>query len=547
MHSPRRSLLGSYHYSVVIKPDNTTYSDSMSGNLELYDGKHIIETIKFTSFSQLVTAIMNYWEKKLGTDVNVHRFSNWLSEYFSDIGITNINFYEMLETVKGLGKGVSLKSSGFEIREAKVIPEYLGDKDVDTAKPAELKPAGTYVDFRGEAMEAVPEKLRPEEPPSDTVLKPSEIFKKEETVSPIITHIPIQKEEEPAKPKPPTNTLLKPSEVLKERDSVVFIDEEPTVKPQVLGIGDPVITKPIEKSEKKKPPSDHLLKPSEYLKEREIIDSIFDITTEPRTFPEEKKTEIVERTLKPPSEKLLKPGDYLREMEIEEKEDIKAEPKEQKEIEKPLPIRSTTLPHPSKIDPTLQKIPAPPISEKPITDFDTVESQEKKKEGEVIDFGIEVKKESEPLAVTFRKITSIDDLRITDIMGVGEKIALLLEKGGFDKIQQIMETTPEELSKIPGIGITSAKQLIYGAKALMKKGLEILAAQQKGKKVGVTDIIGVGNKTAMILKEGGYDSVDDIVNSKPEELSKIPGIGLAVAEKLITGAKELLEKRKEEC
>ena len=76
MRSPRRSIIGSYRYSVVIKPDKTEFSDSMTGNLDLYDGKHVVETHKFATFDQLATTIMNYWEKKLGSDVNVHRFSN---------------------------------------------------------------------------------------------------------------------------------------------------------------------------------------------------------------------------------------------------------------------------------------------------------------------------------------------------------------------------------------------------------------------------------------------------------------------------------------
>ena len=82
----RRSLIGSYRYAVVIKPEEIVFSETMAGSLDLYDGKHVIETHKYTSFDQLANTIINFWEKKLGSEVNVHRFSNWLSEYFSDIG-----------------------------------------------------------------------------------------------------------------------------------------------------------------------------------------------------------------------------------------------------------------------------------------------------------------------------------------------------------------------------------------------------------------------------------------------------------------------------
>ena len=53
------------------------------------------------------------------------------------------------------------------------------------------------------------------------------------------------------------------------------------------------------------------------------------------------------------------------------------------------------------------------------------------------------------------------------------------------------------------------------------------------------DIKGVGVKTLMLLKDKGFTSVGDIISSSPEEISKIPGIGLAIAKKIIDGAKEL--------
>ncbi len=455
MRSPRRSIIGSYRYSVVIKPTKAEYSDSMSGVLELYDGKHVIETHKFDTFDQLASTIINYWEKKLGSDVNVHRFSNWLSEYFSDIGITNINFYQMLETVIGLGQGVALQSSGVAIREAKVIQEYLGSTDDEVEKAVKLQAVGTFVDVRGEGMEPVPEKLRPEEPPTDTVLKPSEIFKTAETISPVVTHLPTVKEEEKEKPAPPTNTLLKPSEVLKERDSVVFAEEPSKAPTQVSG--DPVITAPTEKTTRDTPPTDSLLKPSEYLKKRETIEVIFEIDIKPSTIPEEKKiksvigeskTILTHQKLKPPSEILLKPSESIT--EIEER----------------------SLKPPIRIDPEVKKIPSPPLSEKVESDEDEIKSEIDESGKEVIDFEIEVKAEKEPLEVTFREIKTIDKLRVTDIMGVGDKIAMLLKEGGFDSIQKIMETTPEKLSKLRGIGVTTAKKLIYGAKALVKREVE---------------------------------------------------------------------------
>ncbi|MDI6754891.1 MAG: transcription termination factor NusA [Thermodesulfobacteriota bacterium] len=53
----------------------------------------------------------------------------------------------------------------------------------------------------------------------------------------------------------------------------------------------------------------------------------------------------------------------------------------------------------------------------------------------------------------------------------------------------------------------------------------------------VDKIAGVGEKTAQLLNAAGYLTIADICQSTPEQLSKIEGIGLKKAEKLIDAAK----------
>ncbi|MCG3225430.1 MAG: hypothetical protein H7645_00810 [Candidatus Heimdallarchaeota archaeon] len=529
----RRSLIGSYRYSVVIKPEEKEFSDTMHGSLDLLDGKHVIETHKFSSFDQLITTIIDFWEKMLGTDVNVHRFSNWLSEYFSDIGITNVNFYQMLETVRSLGQGVALHSSGLKIREAKVVREPL-EPSKPKGLPAEIADG-----------------------PIDTLVKPSEIAKPSEISFPVKTILqPVKREVKEVEPKeaPPDDTLLKPSETLQKKETVFDIDED--YVPTFMTIsGDPIVTSPKETPSPDEAVSESLLRPSEYLKKR---DTIAIITGELRTpsqiqeervkstLEKEKKTRIVGETvedqkLAPPSESLLKPSEYLKERELIDAFEVQhlqkpSEVLKDKETIKTVPVK--------KIDPEVDDIPVPY----------GVEPTKKKEEKPV-------KKESElPFEIEIMEDEEIEKepFKVTDIMGVGDRMAMVLKDMGFAKIDDIVDSNLEEVSKVPGVGVTTAKKIIYGARALksmskdVKKESEITTEVEeiKDEKVEktqfkLTDIVGVGAKTAMLLKDKGFTSFDEIISTSPEEMGKVPGISVAAAKKIIDGARALKSKSEE--
>ncbi|MCK5304151.1 MAG: helix-hairpin-helix domain-containing protein [Candidatus Heimdallarchaeota archaeon] len=452
----RRSLIGSYRYSVVIKPEDKEFSEQMKGVLDLYDGKHVTQTHNYSSFDQLATTIINFWEKMLGSEVNVHRFANWLAEYFSDVGVTNINFYQLIEIVRNLGKGVSLHSSGMKVREAKVVQEPL-----ESASK------------RREMTTDVENLLSP----ATEIVKPSELFKKEEKVSPSVKTLPqvtVVEEEEPEAP--PVNTLLKPSEVIEKRDTIFEVEASQPEAPKRIS-GDPVVTKPSPKKEKKVKPVD-ILKPTQYLQEQDTIDAVSDTIVKPSLLSQEKtigsvrtetkiekpvrqptkRKKVVEQKLTPPKGRLLKPSDYLKDKEIIfEKVEHLRKPSEL--------IRndSNAFIHPvRKIDPELDKIPVPPGSEKKKIEGFASRGKPSVKTIASMPFEIEL--------IDDRKETNFPyDLKIIDIAGVGEKITMLLKDGGIETIDQLAQSKPEELSKIRGIGITSAKKLIYGANALITR------------------------------------------------------------------------------
>ena len=55
----------------------------------------------------------------------------------------------------------------------------------------------------------------------------------------------------------------------------------------------------------------------------------------------------------------------------------------------------------------------------------------------------------------------------------------------------------------------------------------------------ILKIQGIGPKVAKTLEDCGYNTIEKIVKVKADELSQLPGVGLATAEKIIAGAKEI--------
>ena len=119
-------------------------------------------------------------------------------------------------------------------------------------------------------------------------------------------------------------------------------------------------------------------------------------------------------------------------------------------------------------------IPSPPITKSEAKT--KLEEETPSKSVETLAFEIEVLDDSEVEEakedIKVKTLPEKKELQIVDISGVGEKTAMLLKDGGIETLEQLANQTPEELSKIRGIGITSAKKLIYGANALKAKGKE---------------------------------------------------------------------------
>ncbi len=78
---------------------------------------------------------------------------------------------------------------------------------------------------------------------------------------------------------------------------------------------------------------------------------------------------------------------------------------------------------------------------------------------------------------------------------------------------------------------------------------EVKEVPKKEAKISDLDISlikGIGAKTAMLLKENGFDTVGKIAKATTEELSKVPGVGPATASAMNSEAKVLLSKEAED-
>ena len=70
-----------------------------------------------------------------------------------------------------------------------------------------------------------------------------------------------------------------------------------------------------------------------------------------------------------------------------------------------------------------------------------------------------------------------------------------------------------------------------------------LDVRSKSQKIPIGDLDGVGEKTEALLRENGVQGIKDLIKASPEDLAKIPGIGLKTAEKIIASAQRaIIEK-----
>lgn len=128
---------------------------------------------------------------------------------------------------------------------------------------------------------------------------------------------------------------------------------------------------------------------------------------------------------------------------------------------------------------------------------------------------------------------------------LGDVTSRLLYNEGFRSLKEISEVDPDELSRILGIEKSKAYEIIEAAgKKVEQEAIESERAPKDPSLDSVTNIKGVGEKTAEILLTSGYKTVKDILDEDIEKLSQLLGISEKKAEKLVEAARSYIEEKK---
>jgi large subunit ribosomal protein L32e len=145
--------------------------------------------------------------------------------------------------------------------------------------------------------------------------------------------------------------------------------------------------------------------------------------------------------------------------------------------------------------------------------------------------------------------------KLEDVPGIGPKTAESLKEAGFKTVKSLAKADPEKLmDKVDGIGEATATQIIEEARKLIpkeepkpkkSKKPKVTKTEKKPKaepkKAELTDIPGVGPKTAESLKEAGFKTVKSLAKADPEKLmDKVEGIGDTLADQIIEEAGKLV-------
>jgi N utilization substance protein A len=158
---------------------------------------------------------------------------------------------------------------------------------------------------------------------------------------------------------------------------------------------------------------------------------------------------------------------------------------------------------------------------------------------------IDIKSESR-----MEKISSEILEKFKDLPNIGDVASRILYNEGFRSIKEVAEVDPEELAKVLEIEREKAIEIIERAVKISQgeegTGLSQVTLPTAGDPPHdpVDRMEGVGEKTAQLLKENGFKTIHDILETNIEKLSAIPGIGIKKAGKLIQSAKHYIEGKK---
>lgn len=133
--------------------------------------------------------------------------------------------------------------------------------------------------------------------------------------------------------------------------------------------------------------------------------------------------------------------------------------------------------------------------------------------------------------------------RLREIPHVGEVIARILYNEGFTSAREIAESEVEELERLSGIGIKKAQKIVMAARKMVEAEAEVppedSGEEEQRKSVPISELKGVGEKTAAVFMSKGIRTIRDLAGADFKALSSIPGMGMKRVEKLVRDARDL--------
>jgi transcription termination/antitermination protein NusA len=114
---------------------------------------------------------------------------------------------------------------------------------------------------------------------------------------------------------------------------------------------------------------------------------------------------------------------------------------------------------------------------------------------------------------------------IASIENVGMDLAETMFKLGWRSLEEIANSNPEELARIPGLGgIEVAIKISTGARIILEQQYMVDDVFSDDERL--LEVQGVDDESLQLLKDAGLTTVDLVYASTPEEISKTTGIAI---------------------
>jgi len=137
---------------------------------------------------------------------------------------------------------------------------------------------------------------------------------------------------------------------------------------------------------------------------------------------------------------------------------------------------------------------------------------------------------------------------LQQIEGVSEAVAKSMYRLGFRSVEEVAEAAAEELTGVPGLGgVETAERVRQAAEVALEgqRDAHIRAVLDSGKNLSARDrlllVRGVTDKTAEVLEQNGYKTVEAILAEPEDKLAVKTGLGIKKARAIRQGAQSFAE------